>query len=275
MAEPQAVLLKPASLIPPADKSTVVRVSTESSVTSNTLMERGYPKYMPQLDGLRAVAVAAVLVAHWENRFPTVMGMGIGQLGVGLFFVLSGFLITSQLWELGEGTVKTKCSNLWRFWVRRVLRIFPLYYLTVIAGTLFSISGVVEHFGWHLSYLSNVLAWRQGSLESLKSSQHFWSLAVEEQFYLLWPLLVLFLPRRHTLILIVCGIAVAPAWRSGLFVTNSVRFSQLPATLDYLGGGAALAVAAKLRPLAWVSSALALVMCASLTGCILFWGRES
>jgi peptidoglycan/LPS O-acetylase OafA/YrhL len=141
-------------------------------------------RYMPQLDGLRALAVAAVAWWHWappEYHFQ----IPWGDLGVQLFFVLSGFLITAILWHgrseyqrLGQRGFLT----LRRFYMRRFLRIFPLYYAVVLMTALIGIKSVRETFFWNIAYLSNFYLFLRGEWRGPIS--HFWSLAVEEQFYL-------------------------------------------------------------------------------------------
>ena len=199
--------------------------------------------YMPQLDGLRAVAVLAVLASHWipqANRFGHV-----GLAGVYVFFVLSGFLITSIL--LGARDAKdagdaTLGGELRTFFARRVLRIFPAYYLAVIGSYLAWPNRFGNDLSWNLAYLGNMRAFAIGKTTSIN---HFWSLAVEEQFYLFWPFVVLLVPRRQLQSVIAIGIAMSPAWR--LF-TLSVDWRHIvysyPAwsNFDSLGLGALLAV---------------------------------
>ncbi|CAM3326794.1 acyltransferase family protein [Paenibacillus lupini] len=149
-------------------------------------------RYMPGLDGLRAIAVLAVIAYHFG--WPIASG---GLLGVAVFFVLSGYLITDLLLEERRSTGR---FNLRRFWIRRSLRLLPAMLLMLIAvtvylaftdpGRLFNIRGELLSA---LTYTSNwYLIYRQVSyFESfgpISPIGHLWSLAVEEQFYLLWPL---------------------------------------------------------------------------------------
>ena len=133
-------------------------------------------KYMPQLDGLRALAVCFVLLHHWcTYPLPKVFGVDFGRLGVSIFFVLSGFLITGILLSVRDISA-TPGRKLSVFWFRRVLRIFPLYYAVLVMGWLCAVPGIVEFVKWHFSYLSNVLIWaRGGSLEDLEYAAHFWT----------------------------------------------------------------------------------------------------
>lgn len=160
--------------------------------------------YMPALDGIRALAIAGVLMAHFLPRTSILRDVAHwGRLGVVLFFVLSGFLITSILIRV-RGRIESAHSQsrrgvLWSFYGRRFLRIFPIYYLTVGLVSLLD-SDMRKEFAWHVTYTSNYLMAYDHS--AVPYARHLWSLAVEEQFYLFWPWLLLFLPRRllpHTL----------------------------------------------------------------------------
>ena len=137
--------------------------------------------HMPQLDGLRTLAVAAVIWSHWVP--PYQFGFEWGVMGVNLFFVLSGFLITGILLDSRAGAVRP--GDRWfairQFYTRRVLRIFPLFYMTLALLVLVNVRPVRQTFLWHVCYLSNVYFFRQGAW--IGQISHFWSLAVEEQFY--------------------------------------------------------------------------------------------
>jgi peptidoglycan/LPS O-acetylase OafA/YrhL len=149
--------------------------------------------YLPALDGLRALSIGAVLAVHgWHFRG--------GQLGVDLFFVISGFLITSLL--LNERSDRGSVS-LRAFYRRRALRLLPALVLLLIAFA--SYETVVLGTGWRgiagaavgLSYTTNLLLIFDPQLVALHLG-HLWSLATEEQFYLLWPPLLLLLLRRFS-----------------------------------------------------------------------------
>jgi len=158
---------------------------------------------MPPLDGVRGLAILAVLLLHLrapDLTHPLKGILGFGWIGVHLFFVLSGFLITGILLDTRGAT-----NYFQSFWARRTLRIFPLYFfaLTLLlvvlprvvqlpAGTL----PPARHGVYFWSYLNNwVPLEKEGDLEHILG--HFWSLAVEEQFYLLWPMVVWLLPSRR------------------------------------------------------------------------------
>lgn len=171
---------------------------------------------IPVLDGIRGIAILLVMTFHfwmlgvsdaapaWERVYGDVVG--IGWIGVDLFFVLSGFLITGILYDSREGAHYFRV-----FYGRRTLRIFPLYYAAL---TIFFLIGpfVLAHVhgpvlaGMNSGNVDKVFAWTyllnwyegfKGWYAVSRPLQHFWSLAVEEQFYLIWPLLVLKLERRR------------------------------------------------------------------------------
>jgi peptidoglycan/LPS O-acetylase OafA/YrhL len=163
------------------------------------------PHY-PVLDGLRGVAVLLVVIYHY---FDFTNYFFFGWLGVDLFFVLSGFLITDILI-----TTVGQPGFLRNFFTRRVLRIFPLYYLTLLL-VLFILplfKNVHENIGyyqenqvWLWFYLQNWLYTFKPQYGS-KILLHTWSLAVEEQFYLIWPLVVLLVRKTKMLLAISGGI---------------------------------------------------------------------
>jgi peptidoglycan/LPS O-acetylase OafA/YrhL len=140
---------------------------------------------IPSLDGIRAVAVALVLACHYGNDFGISDFFNVGDLGVRIFFVISGFLITSLLLkELKQaGSIDLK-----RFYFRRTLRIFPPFYFYLGAMLALSALGLCNlTFRGALpafTYTSNY--WTEWNLSGFVTS-HSWSLATEEQFYLIWP----------------------------------------------------------------------------------------
>jgi peptidoglycan/LPS O-acetylase OafA/YrhL len=156
-------------------------------------------RHIPALDGLRGIAILLVLL-HNAHYFPggahgLLWAAGLvsnaGWIGVPLFFVLSGFLITRQLLD-SQGS-----SNYYRvFFARRVLRIFPLYYTALLVALVVfplafpaAVGGAMP--GWDQIWLWTFLSNWAGSLGAAHYGMpHFWSLAVEEQFYLIWPFVV-------------------------------------------------------------------------------------
>ncbi len=163
---------------------------------------------IPALDGVRGLAAMMVLLSHflfedlWQSRWWWPMAHS-GWLGVDLFFVLSGFLITGILLDSKE-----KPGYFKRFYRRRVLRIFPLYY-AVLLWAVFAILVIdrqPEHLwngydslAWYFAFLPNVALALKGEWlwqTNWAGLSHLWSLAVEEQFYIVWPFIVWVMPRR-------------------------------------------------------------------------------
>lgn len=188
---------------------------------------------IPQLDGLRALAVTFVMAFHFipgVDRFAP-----LGSIGVRLFFVLSGFLITRILLQSRALPVG---AALRRFYIRRSLRIFPVFYLVLAMAALINIGPVRATIGWHVTYLTNVYLFERGAWHG--SISHLWSLAVEEQFYLFWPFVVLSLTERRLAPVIGAMVCLAPLSR--LLVGGPMN-SVLPTScLDSLGAGALLAL---------------------------------
>jgi len=176
-------------------------------------------QYMKQLDSLRAFAVLGVLFHHYVAWMlkpvpPFKSYISTGGMGVDLFFVLSGFLISSILMKYKvelDGGDKKISHYLAKFYIRRTLRIFPIYYLTLIVALLLSIDNVRGYIMWHFFYATNFIIAHKDSW--ILPVGHFWSLAVEEQFYLLWPLVILLVPRKRLFPAIVLTMMVSPVFR--------------------------------------------------------------
>lgn len=179
----------------------------QQTETGSSLAPAGanQPKHIPALDGLRGIAILLVLLGHFYQKSlfaaTPALGLltsriaGVGALGVDLFFALSGFLITGILLDY-----KDQPQSLLKFYARRTLRIFPLYYGTLIILFLIlphivtldeGAKTLAKHQIWAWFYLVNwpTLGWFWDD-SSLFSIGHFWSLCVEEHFYLFWPLVV-------------------------------------------------------------------------------------
>lgn len=231
---------------PPADIRTMSSASQDLTPLPVALTRGGH---RPQLDALRCFAVLGVLVTHfWQpGPYPGILQhVDLGFLGVRLFFVLSGFLITGILLDARDHAVRAGLSQwqvLGRFYGRRVLRIFPLYYLIVLGGLLVGVPRAREAWPWLLTYTSNF--YQALEQQSVGYYGHFWTLAVEEQFYLVWPWLVLFAPRRSLALIMIAAVAMAPVYRDVVFGLLGTRgWDTLPfGSLDTLGVGALLAIA--------------------------------
>jgi peptidoglycan/LPS O-acetylase OafA/YrhL len=166
-------------------------------------------KYMPQLDAIRAAAIFLVMIQHWAPTLTQIAPWG--GIGVRCFFVLSGFLITGILLrarDLIDAARTTRGFQVRQFYIRRSLRIFPIYYLTLIVACALGLQVVRDTFWWHAGYLSNFYIASTGIWHGYIS--HLWSLSVEEQFYLIWPALILAAPRRWIPWCFALGIFIAP-----------------------------------------------------------------
>ncbi|HYG27535.1 MAG TPA: acyltransferase [Caulobacteraceae bacterium] len=196
--------------------------------------------YRPQLDGLRALAVTAVLFHHfWSPETDA------GSQGVRTFFVLSGLLITQILLQPRAGSTMQAMAS---FYIRRSLRIFPIYFVVVLAA-IAVIPEVRATALWHLTYTSNFLFAVEGEWAPWMVS-HLWSLDVEEQFYLLWAPFVLLAPRRLFLPVTIALIAAAPLCRAAFEQAQPggpAAYGLLPGSMDALGVGALLAVVERRR----------------------------
>lgn len=149
--------------------------------------------YIPEFDSLRAIAAIFVIINHVDGIFGNSSFL-FGATGVGFFFVLSGFLITRIL-IYEKFTLQYSNSRLLkRFYFRRALRIFPAYYLFLLLNYLLDNLKVDNTIWYYLTYSSNILFFRTANFQGSLSPT--WSLAVEEQFYLLWPLLFTIISKK-------------------------------------------------------------------------------
>ena len=224
-------------------------------------------RHYPALDGLRALAIVGVICLHFGNIIkhsqaaaggPFALGLyklfHHGAWGVDLFFVLSGYLITGIL--LQSRGQKNYFRN---FYARRTLRIFPLYYgvllLTLVAVPLLlgyipeMLAAAYRHQAWLWTYTSNFEVARRGLV--LGNFGHFWTLAIEEQFYLVWPLVILLVPLEKMLEAIISLVAAINIARILLFVFSAHAAGApvyeyvnnlTPFRADTLLAGAALAL---------------------------------
>lgn len=194
-----------------------------------------------QLDGLRALAFTAVFLHHAAHA-------PLLWMGVDLFFVLSGFLITRNLLQL-----RAQCSTgraLGVFFYRRLLRIVPPYYLALAAIGLYH--GFPDGSApWYFTFTSNVRdalhGAHQGALNTL------WSIGVEEQFYILWPWLVLLVPRRRLAAAFALVVAAAPLVRAlATGMSLDAVYRLMPCRMDLLAMGALLALVDR-DDVTWIS----------------------
>lgn len=204
--------------------------------------------YRPSLDGVRAIAITVVVLLHAH-----VAGFGYGYLGVDVFFVLSGFLITCILVEELHDTGRIRLGA---FWMRRVLRLLPA--LLVFAGTVMLLirwmpSTTTRGLWPALFYVMN---WFRISGQPAGAFEHTWSLAIEEQFYLLWPLALIGLwrlDRTLRLAMRVCAVVVLASAAGRTFVVVSGApfarwYHDFFLRLDTILLGCLLALVLKIRP---------------------------
>jgi peptidoglycan/LPS O-acetylase OafA/YrhL len=223
-----------------------LRVATTRSTLSEVLARR----HLPALDGLRAVAVGLVIFAHAaEGRW-----FIPGDLGVSTFFVLSGFLIT---WLLLAEFDSTGAISLRGFYLRRTLRIFPAYYTFLVLSYM---ADWVLDARWPLGLTLSALTYTVNYYNALTHTHagtiaHAWSLAVEEQFYLLWPLgfsLLVRFGRRVLARTLAASIVLVLGWRSWLYLSGlgdaAYVYNAFDTRFDNLAVGCLLAVTASTRP---------------------------
>jgi peptidoglycan/LPS O-acetylase OafA/YrhL len=217
------------------------RLEEKSKAVKTMSLSRERLQFIPQLDSFRFFAVFLVIISHWLpssklNIMPT------GRIGVTFFFVLSGFLISSNLLytkhSLDEGKLTLK-GALTEFYLRRTLRIFPLYYFAIIA-LLVTIPKLFEdNLEWYLLYVPNFLFFKEQKWPGMLS--HLWSLGVEEQFYILWPLIILLVRKSVLKFVIISVILFSVGFK--IFANSFFSFYDvLPfSCFDSFGIGALLA----------------------------------
>jgi peptidoglycan/LPS O-acetylase OafA/YrhL len=196
---------------------------------------------MPQLDSLRAIAVGLVMVEHFAGQtVNNYIPIGAGSLGVGGFFTLSGFLITGILLEAFDRNDGPALAVWKEFYARRILRLAPAFYLVLLALIALEVEPIASSWPWHASYLTNI--W----IALGNPSNVLWSLAVEEQFYLLWPFIIAFTPRQF-LIPTTLGLIVIALLTKLMLVLFGMPLGParglLPLNLELLALGCLLAMA--------------------------------
>jgi len=198
---------------------------------------------IPSLDGLRAISITLVILSHlvkWKHVSAVVLG-SYGSLGVFIFFVLSGYLITNLLLRERERTSTIRLKD---FYLRRAFRIFPaaFVFLAVVVPiywkqmTWFHVAAAV----FYVANLDTTRPWIFG---------HLWSLSIEEQFYLLWPFAI---KRwyRYRLAIVLCAFVVTPVFRTALYAfhVHTGLAVSLPVFSSQLAIGCLLAILAPRLP---------------------------
>ena len=215
-----------------------------------------------QLDGLRIFPVAATMMHHWLGDWGTTLSFG----GYHLMFVLSGFLVTRMLFKGRESVAKGK--SVWeairQFYLRRYLRTLPTYYLVIIAAAIVGVSQTDKIFWWLMTMTPNIYI--ALTSEWIDKFSHLWSLAVQEQFYLVWAWLVILAPKRWVLPLVGLTVLMGPLFRIYAIETgmHKLAIKCLPfSSLDTLGLGALLAVLIELKSASFNLRAVSRILFAS------------
>jgi peptidoglycan/LPS O-acetylase OafA/YrhL len=200
------------------------------------------PHRIPSLDGCRAISILLVVLAHLCET-PALqafdpyarMMFHFGPFGVKVFFVISGFLITKLLLneERRHGSVSIK-----EFYIRRAFRIWPVAYAYLLVVALLAWKHVIfvapHHFIYAGTFLMNHVQgtnWFTG---------HFWSLAIEEQFYVVWPVIFLFTARRGRLICCLLILFLAPLLRTLAYLYEPEFYGEMQLSLLFMGDAIAI-----------------------------------
>ena len=190
-----------------------------------------HPKYRPDIDGLRAVAVLAVVAFHAFPRW-----MPGGFVGVDIFFVISGYLISTILLE----NLARDTFSFTTFYMRRIRRIFPALAVVLAASFAFGwyslFADEFRQLGKHMAggagFVANILLWKEAgyfdTASELKPLLHLWSLGIEEQFYLLWPLVLWLVWRRKFNVLSIIVLLLVAS-----FAANLYRIGRAPTAVFY------------------------------------------
>jgi peptidoglycan/LPS O-acetylase OafA/YrhL len=223
--------------------------------------EIAFRGYIPELDGLRALAVILVLLVHFGPQADIGSGLwkleSVGWMGVDLFFVLSGFLITGILLDTREERFYYR-----NFYIRRTLRIFPLYYFVLLVGTLVFIvwhrvfdrdlyRRLYEIF-WYFFYVGNFRIALKNHVPSLAFLAPLWSLQIEEQFYLIFPFLVRKVRPAVLFRILICVVILSGPFRWVWYHHRPqlvlLLYMASPFRLDGLALGALVALRLRMGP---------------------------
>lgn len=179
-------------------------------------------RYYPQLDGIRAIAILLVMLSHWTHLL--IDYVSLGDLGVRLFFVLSGFLIGRILMVQRREVENRQLENIYlsqilkSFYIRRALRIFPIYYVFLLFVWVIGFEDAANSdMPWYLTYTTNFKIMLNGDSGFLN---HLWSLACEEQFYIILPWLLVLIPSRHHLRVVWSIMIVGLCVRAGMSIAS-------------------------------------------------------
>jgi len=199
--------------------------------------------YIKQLDGLRCFAVLGVMIFHLIGPTSFFLNKIPFGYGVDLFFVLSGFLISKILFTVKDKGTNNYLLDFRNFFIRRALKIFPIYYITITFLYFIQFQNFSEVHNWVTTYTTNI--WICLGRPYLGSYNHLWSLAVEEQFYLFWPFLIFIIDRNNLKKLIILTIGASILFKISLYCYNGSWTPAINAftlsCMDTLGLGSLLA----------------------------------
>jgi peptidoglycan/LPS O-acetylase OafA/YrhL len=204
---------------------------------------RAKTQYQPYLDGLRGVAILGVLADHFHVPLPPIFH--VGPVGVRFFFILTGYFITLSLWKVRDAVTESpvdRTFHIGRFYLSRLLRVGPPFYLALVVGALLGIGEIYDNFFWLASFQTNTFIVHLGYWPAAIS--HFWSLAVQEQFYILWPIFVLTIPKRGFVPCMVACVLFSLGFRITCILSGAnevVRWVTLCGCLDSFAAGALIA----------------------------------
>lgn len=187
-----------------------------------------HPQYRPDIDGLRAIAILAVVLFH---AFPEIMPGG--YIGVDIFFVISGYLISAIIFS----SLERDRFSFVVFYARRVQRIFPALILVLVfclvTGWFVLFPDEYAQLGKHtlagVGFIQNIILWQESKYfdyaAETKPLLHLWSLAIEEQFYIFWPLLISFVWKRHWNFLRITTVIAAASFTLTIYLVQTGRLS--------------------------------------------------
>ncbi|HST30179.1 MAG TPA: acyltransferase [Chthoniobacterales bacterium] len=220
----------------------------QAAASDNAIVRtRASEGYQPQFDGLRALAVLTVMADHFSAdvpNFPLPDWIHLGATGVRLFLVLSGYFITASLRRARDRMDMAQLSfgkTIGVFYWRRFLRIVPAYFVFATIAIVLGLGAIRHNWPW---VFTGTVNWMIAATNQWPTTiSHLWSVCVQEQFYLVWPLLILLLPRRWMLPAIISVAVAGIAFRIGCVFFSAPIIARwvLPfGSLDSLAAGAAL-----------------------------------
>lgn len=197
-------------------------------------------KYIRELDSVRALAILTVIIVHWFPKSTLIYSVSRAVLAPSIFFTLSGFLITTLLLKDKEKIQAGKVSSKTAFksyFLKRMLRIFPLYYLCILFVYFFRPNSEPLALEYFITFTSNFYI---NQIKSWPVLSHLWSLAVEEQFYLLWPF-VIFLVKDNLILPVIFIFLCTGLLSQRILGVDEFTYIITTNNIDAIGLGALLA----------------------------------